>query len=269
MASIIHLPDGRRMSYHLSGSPNSPVVMLSNSLCAPYETWARVVPVLSAKGYRILGYDQPGHGASSVPHDLHTTTFDSLAEDAKHLIDYLGIPKLFAWIGVSMGAATGIVFATKFPRTIQNLIACDTISCSPINAGTEDVFASRVNTARREGSLDSIIQQTLARWFAKSWRDENPAEVERLLAVMRTTSVDGFAACVNVLTSPSFDLRPLAPALGDVVERALFVVGENDANLLQTMAELKGRVDATRPGVVSFVVIPRTCLLCRRVRGVP
>lgn len=130
---MLDLPDGRKMSFVLDNTPNdAPIVVLSNSLCAPYTVWDHVVACLNKAGFRTLRYDQPGHGDSSPTEPLGSTTFDSMAEDVHTLFQSLGLEKLYAWIGVSMGAATGIYFVTKFPGIIGRLAICDTISCSPV-----------------------------------------------------------------------------------------------------------------------------------------
>ncbi|KAF2452658.1 Alpha/Beta hydrolase protein [Lineolata rhizophorae] len=249
-ANQFSLPDGRLMSYELSPKSDeySPTVLLSNSLCASFTTWDHVVPVLHNRGFRVLRYDQPGHGSSSPPANPESTTFESIADDVYSLLSNLGITSLYAWIGVSMGAATGIVFVTRNPGVVKNLVICDTISCAPVVAGVENLFAPRVEIARREGNLDSIVEQTLARWFAEPWMEVNSAETERMRAAMRKTSVEGFAACCNALTLTSFDLRALTPKVGSSVDRAMLVVGERDANLPQSMAELR---DQIRQGFVS------------------
>ncbi|RYP76418.1 hypothetical protein DL771_001857 [Monosporascus sp. 5C6A] len=244
--ALFTLPSGRVMRYAITASSSSadgPTVILSNSLCAPLQTWDHVVPVLASKGFRVLRYDPPGHGGSSVPQDLASTTFDWLADDVRHLLRHVGIPKLHAWIGVSMGAATGIVFAARHPGIISRLVACDTISCSPVNAGTADVFGPRVDAARQAGNMDAIVEGTLERWFGRGWMEENPSETARMRQAMRETSVDGFETCCAALRSKSFDLRPLLEDAGRGVESALLLVGEKDANLPESMKELRQGIE--------------------------
>ncbi|RYP12348.1 hypothetical protein DL765_007394 [Monosporascus sp. GIB2] len=245
--ALFTLPSGRVMRYAITASSSSsadgPTVILSNSLCASLQTWDRVVPVLASEGFRVLRYDPPGHGGSSVAQDLSSTTFDSLADDVRHLLRHVGIPKLHAWIGVSMGAATGIVFAARHPNIITRLVACDTISCSPANAGTADVFGPRVDAARQAGNMDATVEATLERWLGRGWMEENPSETARMRQAMSETSIDGFETCCAALRSKSFDLRPLLEDAGRGVERALLLVGEKDANLPQTMKELRQGIE--------------------------
>ncbi|RYP72859.1 hypothetical protein DL770_007895 [Monosporascus sp. CRB-9-2] len=247
--ALFTLPSGRVMRYAITASSSSsssadgPTVILSNPLCAPLQSWDRVVPVLASKGFRVLRYDPPGHGGSSVAQDLSSTTFDSLADDVRHLLRHLGIPKLHAWIGVSMGAATGIVFAARHPSIISRLVACDTISCSPANAGTTDVFGPRVDAARQAGNMDATVEGSLERWFGRGWMEENPSETARMRQAMRETSIDGFETCCAALRSKSFDLRPLLEDAGRGVESALLLVGGKDANLSESMKELRQGIE--------------------------
>lgn len=150
---------------------------------------------------------------------------------------------LHAWIGVSLGAATAIVFAARYPGVVERLVACDTVSCSSVNGGTPDAFGLSVADARAAGNMDASIETTLERWFGRRWLAAHPAETERVRDVMRGTTVDGFEACCVALRSTSFDLRPLAARAGSHVGEALLLVGEKDVALFQTMEELRRRIE--------------------------
>lgn len=243
--SSVTLRDGRLLSYHLSGpdqsaSAKGPTVLLSNSLCTPYHMWHHFVPHLHQFNFRVLQYNQIGHGESTV--DLATvddTTFDTLADDVKQLLDILKIQKLYAWVGISMGAATGIVFCAQNPGLVERLVVCDTISCSPSALGAGDPFGPRVSAARSAGNLEATIEQTLVRWFSEDWRNSHDDELQRMRDLMSKTKVEGFAACCAALGKTSFDLRPLFGKLGQSVDEVLLVVGDLDADLPQTMAVIR------------------------------
>lgn len=245
MASSVTLPDSRKLSYALDTAPeNGPLVILSNSLCAPYTAWDHVVAALNKAGFRTLRYDQPGHGDSSPTNPPDANTFDSMAEDVHFLLEKLGLTKVHGWIGVSMGAATGIYFVTKYPGVVGKLAICDTISSSPVNAGTDDVFAPRVRAARDAGHMEAITQGTLERWFRPAWLEVNPEEAARMRGLMMRTSIDGFEACCAALRSKTFDLRPLFGKVGAGVDDAICIVGEKDANLPEMMGKMKDEVQA-------------------------
>lgn len=223
------LSDGRQLAYEVSGQGDA--LVFSNSLCAPYRTWDHLVERLD---FQVIRYDQVGHGHStSAP-----VTFERLADDVMELLKHLDIERVH-YIGVSMGAATGVYFAARYPGVVRKLVVCDTISASPVNMGVDDVFAKRAKAAPSD--MNAILDGTVERWFSKGWRDRNEQEVARIREIMETTSVDGFVACCGALSSKDFDLRPLVRSLD--VEEVMLVVGESDANLPQTMAELKRSIE--------------------------
>ncbi|CCC10883.1 hypothetical protein SMACR_04114 [Sordaria macrospora] len=254
--AVFSLPSGRTISYELtySNEPTRPTVLLSNSLSSQYRFWDHIVERLHDAGYRVLRYDHPGHGASGVPDDLSSTTFASLVEDVYALLtssdvaaafhghhspDAAFTPSLHAWIGVSMGAALGVVFSSRYPGVVQKLVICDTISASPKNAGVPDAFIPRVAAAREHRSMEKAVAETLDRWFGQDWIKANPTEAERVHTLMKQTSVDGFETCIAALRSDSFDIRPLMPGLGNCVQHVLLVVGEKDGDLPEKMKELR------------------------------
>ncbi|KAL1847726.1 hypothetical protein Plec18170_008387 [Paecilomyces lecythidis] len=256
--NFVTLLDGRQLSYDLSGPAEGPIVLLSNSLLANYTTWDRFVKDLHAQGFRALRYDQPGHGASSAPTDPNTTTFLTLAADVTALLQALKISKIYAWIGISMGAATGAIFAAQNPGVVQKLILSDTISCSPGNAGIDDPFGPRVELAQtKPNAIEELTEGSLERWFSEEWRATHPEETERMRRLMRTTKREGFIACCHALRDESFDLKPYLKKIGPAVEETLLIVGERDANLPTTMAQMRDEIQSASKAPVGWVVIKK------------
>ncbi|OIW22918.1 alpha/beta-hydrolase [Coniochaeta ligniaria NRRL 30616] len=275
---IFKLPSGRPLSYEFTykTEPDRPTILLSNSLCAQYGFWDRVVSVLHDEGFRVILYDHPGHGQSGVSSDLSSTTFDSLADDVYTLLRspditqwFAGVnspstltPSLHAWIGVSMGAALGVVFAVRHPGMIRNLLICDTIACSPSNAGEPDAFGPRVAAARTAGTMAKTVDETMERWFGAEWTAANADEATRVRKLMQTTSADGFETCIAALKSDTFDIRPLVGRLAECVEHVKLVVGERDADLPVKMAQMRDQVQkgfdaAGKNEKVELVIIPK------------
>lgn len=246
---------------------NGPVVILSNSLCAPYNSWDYVVAALNKRGFRTLRYDQPGHGDSSATRPVNSNTFNTMAEDVYFLLGKLGLSSVYAWIGVSMGASTGIYFVTKYPGLVSKIAICDTISCSAINAGIADPFGPRVVAVREARHMEDIIEATLDRWFGQKWLSDNTEEAMRIRRLMLRTSVDGFEACCAALMSRTFDLRPLFGRVGECVDDAICIVGEKDANLPETMSQMRDEIQAgfSRRGLektIKLMVIPNAGHVC-------
>ncbi|KAK2806050.1 hypothetical protein FQN51_008003 [Onygenales sp. PD_10] len=261
--SLLPLPSGRNLSYHLSGPATSPIILLSNPLLTNLSVWDPLIPSLHSANFRTLRYDTIGHGSSTPPplEDTDNTTFHTLAADILSLLTSLNITTLHAFIGVSLGGSTGIILAAENPGLIQNLIVCDTGVCAPIVAHLDDPFAARVELARiNYDGIKVLTEQTLERWFSAAWRARNAEETERMRRLMRTTSREGFIACCHALRDRGYDLRPVLGGLGGKVGRVMFLVGGADANLpevMKGMRELvvKGVKGGERGEQVGWVIV--------------
>ncbi|SJN20406.1 Hydrolase, alpha/beta hydrolase fold family [Microbacterium esteraromaticum] len=80
--------------------------------------WARM---LEQEGYRVLGIDLRGHGASEKPHDASGYTVRNLASDIETVLDTFLIDELF-YVGYSLGARVGWEVARdlgdRIPRAV-------------------------------------------------------------------------------------------------------------------------------------------------------
>ncbi|KKF96595.1 3-oxoadipate enol-lactonase 2 [Ceratocystis platani] len=243
MTSTLTLASGQVISYRLDPvNPHTPVVILANPLCAPFTIWDNIVPLINAAGFSVLRYNQPGHGDSSAPSPPSECTFDSISAAVFELLQQLKIRDIHAWVGVSMGAATGIVFVSKYPGVAKKIVICGTTSLSPVNAGQPNIFASRVAAAREAGSLEATVSGTMDRWFGEKFLKIHEAEAARIKALMLTTTLDGFEACCAALSSKTFDLRPLFKNLGSCVSDALLLAGQNDGDLPEQMANMSDQI---------------------------
>lgn len=220
--------------------------------------WDHFVEPLHQRRYRVLRYDQPGHGSSTAPQDPTETTFTSICDDVKALLDFLRIGKIHAWVGISMGAATGAVFVTRYPGVVSKLVLSDTITCSPINAAVADPFAARVKIAReKDDAIEMLTEATLARWFAEDWRNSHKNETQRVREFMHSTTREGFIACCHALQAVSFNLSPLLSHIGQAVGSVMLMVGEWDADLPQSMAKMRDEIQRNSKVAVGWAVIPK------------
>lgn len=242
---IFTLPNGRQMAYTLSPGTSDRIILLSNSLAADLTSWDRVVPVLQDRGFRVLRYDQPGHGRSSAPSmaERSSMTFETMADEVHLLLRRLGISRLYAWVGVSMGGIKGVYFVSRHPGIVNKLVVSDAIAMSPTVAGITDNFAARARAAKEAGSVAKDLAITRKRWFGEEWMAEHPGETARMESSMATTTIGGLEACCTALGQPSFDLRSLYPSVGTGCDEALIVAGEKDADLPIKMQDMRSAVE--------------------------
>src|SRR6201988_4557619 len=119
--------NGISVNYTLDGPGTAPVVPLSHTLATDLSMWDPHMKALTAR-YRVLRYDTRGHGGTDAPAGAYT--LDQLADDARALLQALGIAKTH-WIGLSMGGMIGQTLALKSPDLFLSLSLCDTSSRIP------------------------------------------------------------------------------------------------------------------------------------------
>lgn len=76
---------------------------------------------LTAAGYRVVALDNRGHGKSQKLYDLDSYGAPIMAEDARRLLDHLGIGAAHV-IGYSMGARIAAFLATRHPGRVRSLV---------------------------------------------------------------------------------------------------------------------------------------------------
>jgi homoserine O-acetyltransferase len=128
-----------RLSYKLFGLPlgSAPFVLVNHSLTGDADVtgengwWSELIgegKVIDTQQYTILAFNFPGNGVDNdvIEHYDHLVLRD-VANLFKKALDHLGIEKLYAAIGGSIGGALVWEMGASFPELIENLIpiACD------------------------------------------------------------------------------------------------------------------------------------------------
>jgi 3-oxoadipate enol-lactonase len=216
--------NGVEIAYRLDGPEAAPVVMLSNSLATNFTMWDAQMPALADR-YRVLRYDQRGHGGSQATEPPYS--FDMLLEDARGLLLALGIGKVH-FCGLSMGGMTGQLFGAKYPGMLRSLVLCDTASKMPDPAA----FNARIKVARGDG-MASLAPSTLERWFTAPYRAKTKREMDRVGAMIASTPVEGFAGCCNAIAA--MDQTHL---LAGIKVPTLIIVGADDPGTTVAHSEI-------------------------------
>ncbi len=76
---------------------------------------------LRAAGYRVVAFDNRGHGRSEKILDPAAYGTVPMAEDARRLLDHLGLPKAHV-MGYSMGARIAAMLALEHPDRVGRLV---------------------------------------------------------------------------------------------------------------------------------------------------
>lgn len=102
-----------RWHVQISGSEESPVVLLLHGTGGATHSWRDLMPLLSRE-YRVVAPDLPGHGFSRLG-ALQRSSIDLMAEDLLTLLSKLGL-EADAVVGHSAGAALGLRLAQIAPN---------------------------------------------------------------------------------------------------------------------------------------------------------
>jgi pimeloyl-ACP methyl ester carboxylesterase len=79
------------------------------------------VDTLVKSGRRAIAMDNRGHGRSGAPHDIAAYSVPQMAEDARSLLDHLGIVRA-AVMGYSMGASIATWLTLTHPERVSHLV---------------------------------------------------------------------------------------------------------------------------------------------------
>jgi 3-oxoadipate enol-lactonase/4-carboxymuconolactone decarboxylase len=204
-----------KTSYKITGTPNSPVLVFSNSLGADMGMWDELIPFLLPY-FRVLQYDTRGHGGSEVTESPYT--IDVLGNDVIALLDDLKIEKVY-FCGLSMGGLIGQWLGIHHPDRILKLI----ISNTDAKIGTNEIWNDRINTITNEG-MQVIAEGTMERWFTDDFRKNNPNRIAEIKAVFVKNNALGYAnSCAAVRDA---DFRN---DLHKITAETLVITGNEDA----------------------------------------
>lgn len=179
------------LHYQLEGDPDAPVLMLSNSLGTTLAMWEPQMSLLLTQ-FRVLRYDQRGHGRSDVPAGPYS--IEQLGQDALALLDHLALDRV-DFCGLSMGGMTGMWLASHHPDRIKHLVLCNTAAS---RLGTPEIWNSRLELLAREG-MAGLTPAILDRWFTRRFQERAPQAIERVRAMLLGTSALGYEANVMAI----------------------------------------------------------------------
>ena len=185
------------------------MLVFSNSIGTTLELWDLQVPAFADR-FRVLRYDQLGHGRSEVRPGPYTV--ELLGRELLGLLEELGVGR-FSFCGLSLGGTVGMWLGANADGRLDRLVLAGTTAYF----GPPERWIERAELVRSEG-MEPIAEATMGRWFTPAYRDTN-AYREAFVA----TPPEGYAACCDALRD--WDFRAELPA---VSRPTLVLVGEDD-----------------------------------------
>jgi len=211
--------NGLDINYQVDGPEGAPWIAFSNSLATDLSMWDQQAAELS-KSFRVLRYDQRGHGGTQVTEGRYN--FGQLATDLVALFDALSIRRPHV-VGISMGGMTALALAQQYPDRVDRLVPCD---CGPASSPASlQQWEERIAIVEKQG-MEPLVDVTLARWFPPEFAQSQPKVVDKVRAMIRSTPPKGFIGCAGALAN--YDLKAGLPG---IKRPTLLIVGTKDATV--------------------------------------
>jgi pimeloyl-ACP methyl ester carboxylesterase len=110
---------GQTVHYQVSGSKDSPVILMLHGFGSSLQTWDAWTERLN-KNYRVIVVDLPGFGLTG-PSPAHAYSDADDVEFIENFVQKLNIPE-FVLIGHSMGAKIAWNVAASYPNQVKKLV---------------------------------------------------------------------------------------------------------------------------------------------------
>jgi pimeloyl-ACP methyl ester carboxylesterase len=123
--NFMHSQNNIRIRYSDTGNQSKIPLILCHGLTATLEMWGNQVHFFESQ-YRVITWDNRGHGSSSAPNDIDEYSTELFANDLLNLIQTLNIQEKIILGGMSFGGHTALQFAYQFPELVKALILSDT-----------------------------------------------------------------------------------------------------------------------------------------------
>ncbi|WP_180901664.1 alpha/beta fold hydrolase [Martelella soudanensis] len=229
----VPLPDGITLHARVDGPEGAPSVVFVNSVLTDLSVWDAQTDALADR-YRVLRYDQRGHGASNAsegPMDFARYGADLLA-----VMDAAGVDRC-AVVCLSMGCPTALAALAVAPDRFAAFVAVDGVMRSA--PGRAAFWSERRETALRDG-MEAIAAATAPRWLPGE--PEDSALSIRLRAMIAGTSVKGFAAATYALSDYDQTTGIACPVLG--------IAGADDGAMPDAVAKQFGGLAGARTAII-------------------
>ena len=199
------------LHHRFDGPDDAPVLVLSNSIGTTLELWDAQIPAFAGP-FRVLRYDQLGHGRSEVPPGPYSV--ELLARELLALLDGLGVERVL--VLRSLARRDGRHVARRERRRPHR-------SARPRRhvartSGRRRCWIERARLVRAEG-MEPIADATMGALV-----HPRPTRARRAFReVFVSTPAEGYAACCEALRD--WDFRG---DLGSVAPPTLVLVGADD-----------------------------------------
>jgi pimeloyl-ACP methyl ester carboxylesterase len=238
--------DGVRIAYESMGQ--GPALICCHAFAADRTMWRPQIERFS-QSHRLITFDQRGSGASDHPSHVEGEadpyTIDTFADDVRAILDDLEIERARV-LGLSMGAASAMRFAIRWPERVEKLVLASSMA-SRLPEKIIERSKAVLDVLEREG-----LEETYRFYFSGPlFRGVNQGgELPSMLATFAARATpQGFKGCYRV----TIDRPSMADELHRITAPTLILVGEHDAHYLDEADLMKQRIPKAEKVVVPGV----------------
>ena len=147
---------------------DGPPLVLLHGLSATRRNVVQGSRHLIRRGYRLIGYDARGHGASDPAPRYE---YADLVGDLEAVLAHLELEGAVL-VGSSMGAATAMAFALKHPERVPALVQITPAYNGHARTGDLDGGGwERLASALERGGVDAFVDAALPDGLPERWRE--------------------------------------------------------------------------------------------------
>jgi pimeloyl-ACP methyl ester carboxylesterase len=201
-----------------------PVVLLHGLACGK-RMWFHQIRALRSR-FRVIAYDQRGHGLTDAPTNATDYSAAHLARDLVGVLDALKVERA-AIVGFSLGGGPALALAASRPERISRLVLAD------VGAGADDPV--KIEALARQwialidrGKIDELVCEMLRSELFKFYARRDRRRRDHIAALFRATPPMGLRFTLSEVLAKRKSLFRLAEPLKSVQVPTLVVVGEYD-----------------------------------------
>jgi len=201
-----------------------PVVLLHGFACGK-RMWLHQIRALKQR-FRVIAYDQRGHGLTDAPATATRYSARLLARDLVGVLDALRIERA-ALVGFSLGGGPALALAASKPERVSHLVLAD------VGAGADDPIKLE-SMARRwgdligRGDIDELVCDMLRSELFKVYARRNLRRRNHMAALIRSTPIDGLRFTLSEVLAKRKSLFRLTGLLKSICVPTLVMAGQLD-----------------------------------------